>query len=105
MKYVYNVTMARTTNILISNWPRKRKFRQLFKTASREGQNLAGEFMQKIYTAFWNLFTLTAKADRLLRQLVWFQLSFSTGCTKLNTAVIKSLLLFMAGLFIEILVE
>ena len=70
MKYVYNVTMARTINILISNWPRKRKFRQLFKTASRKGQNLAGEFMQKIYTASWNLFTLTAEADRLLCQLV-----------------------------------
>ena len=70
MKYVYNVTMARTINILISNWPRKRKFRQLFKTSSREGQNLAGEFMRKIYTASWNLFTLTAEADRLLCQLV-----------------------------------
>ena len=74
MKYVYNVTMARTTNILISNWPRK--FRQLFKTASRKGQNLAGEFTQKIYTASWNLFTLTAEADRLLRQLVWFSTIF-----------------------------
>ena len=70
MKYVYNVTMARTINILISNWPRKRKFRQLFKTSSKEGQNLAGEFMRKIYTACWNLFTLTAEADRLLCQLV-----------------------------------
>ena len=29
----------------------------------------------------------------------------STGCTKWNTAVIKSLLLFMAGLFIVFLVE
>ena len=70
MKYVYHVTMARTTNILISNWPRKRKFRQLFKTASREGQNLAGEFMRKIYTASWNLFSLTAEADKVLFQRV-----------------------------------
>ena len=76
MKYVYNVTMARTINILISNWPRKRKFRQLFKTARREGKNLVGEFMRKIYTASWNLFTLTAEADRLLCQLVIFSTIF-----------------------------
>ena len=30
------------------------------------GQNLTGEFMWKIYTATWNLFTLTAEADRVL---------------------------------------
>ena len=36
------------------------------------GQNLTGEFMRKIYTAFWKLFTLTAKADRVLCQLVMF---------------------------------
>ena len=34
-----------------------------------------------------------------------FLMSFSTGCTKWNTAAIKSLLLFMAGLFIGFLVE
>ena len=34
-----------------------------------------------------------------------FLLSFSTGCLKWNTAAINSLLLFMAGLFIEFLVE
>ena len=33
-----------------------------------------------------------------------FLLSFSTGCLKWNTAAIKSLLWFMAGLFIEFLV-
>ena len=33
-----------------------------------------------------------------------FNCLFSTGCTKWNTAAIKSLLLFMAGLFIEFLV-
>ena len=32
------------------------------------GQNLTGEFMQKIYTASWNLFTLTAEADRVFCQ-------------------------------------
>ena len=30
------------------------------------GQNLKGEFMWKIYGASWNLFTLTAEADRVL---------------------------------------
>ena len=36
------------------------------------GQNLTGEFMRKIYTASWNLFTVTAEADRVLCQLVMF---------------------------------
>ena len=36
------------------------------------GQNLTGEFMRKIYAASWKLFTLTAKADRVLCQLVMF---------------------------------
>ena len=36
------------------------------------GQNLTGEFMRKIYAASWKLFTLTAKADRVLSQLVMF---------------------------------
>ena len=36
------------------------------------GQNLTGEFMRKIYTASWNLFTLTAETNRVLCQLVMF---------------------------------
>ena len=36
------------------------------------GQNLTGEFMQKIYAVSCNLFTLTAEADRVLCQLVMF---------------------------------
>ena len=36
------------------------------------GQNLTSEFMQKIYAASWNLFILTAEADRVLCQLVMF---------------------------------
>ena len=36
------------------------------------GQNLTGEFMQTIYTASWNLFTLTAEAYRVFCQLVMF---------------------------------
>ena len=64
-------------------------------------------FLRIIYAAFWNLFTLTAGADqdRVLCQLVMFLTVFSTGCTKWNTAAMKSLLLFMAGLFIRSLVE
>ena len=69
------------------------------------GQNLTGEFIRKIYAASWNLFTLTIEAERVLCQLVIFQLSFSTGSTKWNTAAIKSLLLFMAGLFIGFFVQ
>ena len=88
MKYV--VFMCRTIKILNSNWPRMRKFRKLlqagktvafnFSPWSRStsnfyaliGQNLTGEFMWKIYAASWNLFTLTAEADRVLCQLVMF---------------------------------
>ena len=66
------------------------------------GQNLTGEFMRKIYAASWNLFTLTAEANRVLSQHVMF---FSTECTKWNSAAIKSLLLFMASLLIGFLVE
>ena len=36
------------------------------------GQNLTGECMRKIYAASWNLFTLTAEAERVLCQLVMF---------------------------------
>ena len=34
-----------------------------------------------------------------------FLMSFSTGCTKWNTAAVKSLMIFMTGLFIGFLVE
>ena len=69
------------------------------------GQNVTGEFMRKIYAASWKLFTLTSKADRVLCQLVMFLTVFFTGCTKWNTAAIKSLLLFIAGLFIGFFFE
>ena len=69
------------------------------------GQNLTGEFMRKIHPASWILFTMTAEADRVLCQLVMFLTFFSTGCTKWNSAAIRSLLSFMANLFIGFLVE
>ena len=95
MKYVV-FYMCRTIKILISNWPRKLKFSQFLQAGktcqllltfltkvtrwSRStsnffaviGQNLTGEFMRKIYSASWNLFTLTTEADRVLCQLVMF---------------------------------
>ena len=48
----------------------------------------------------WNILKLflIAETDRVLCNLVMF--SFSTGCTKWNTAANKILKLFMAGLFI-----
>ena len=60
--------------------------------------------MRKIYAASSNLFTLTVEADSVLCPLVMF-LSLSTECTKWNSAAFKSLLLFMASLFIGFLVE
>ena len=95
MKYVV-FYMCRTIKILISNWPRKLKFSQFLQAGktcqllltfltkvtrwSRStsnfyvliGQNLTGDFMRKIYAASWILFTMTAEADRVLRQLVMF---------------------------------
>ena len=41
------------------------------------GQNLTGEFMQKIYAASCDLFTLPAEADRVLCHVF-----NSPGCTK-----------------------
>ena len=95
MKYVV-FCMCRTIKMLISNWPRKIKFSQFLQAGKTcqllltfltkvtrghalgpnfyalIGQNLTGEFTQKIYAASWNLFTLTAEAGRVLSQLVMF---------------------------------
>ena len=67
------------------------------------GQNLTGEFMRKIYAASWKVFTLTAEADKVLCQLVMFLTVFFLWMCRMNTAAIKSLLLFMAGLVIGFL--
>ena len=127
MKYVV-FYMCRTIKILISNWPRKLKFSQFLQAGkpcqllltfltkvtrwSRStsnfyallGQNLTGEVMRKIYAASWNLFTLTAEADRVLCQLVMFFTVFFHWMYKMKSAT-KSLLLFMASLFFVFLVE
>ena len=125
MKYVV-LYICRTIKILISNWPRKLKFSQFLQACqlfltfltkvthwSRStskfyaliGQNLTGEFMRKIYAASWNLFTLTAEADRVLCQLVMFFTVFFHWMYKMKFSCYQSLLLFMASLFIEFLVE
>ena len=92
MKYV--VFMCRTIKILISNWPRTRKFSQLLQAGktvafdfSHNGHALVTLYVQflssdwlkfdrlvhvEIYAASWNLLTLTAEADRVLCQLVMF---------------------------------
>ena len=118
--------MCCTIKILIANWPRTRKFSQLFKNTggddlflpwSRVGHALrpifmlwlvkiwqvssCGKFMQHLETCLlWQL-----KLTEFCANLWCFLMSFSTGCTKWNTAAIKSLLLFMASLFIGFLVE
>ena len=90
MKYVVFMSLSPgTIQILISNWPRTRKFSQFFKNTGKEDLFLpwlrvghalrpmfmlwlTGEFMRKIYAASWKLYTLTAEADRVLCQLVMF---------------------------------
>ena len=116
MKYVVCMSLwPRTIKILVSNWPRTRKFSQLFKITgvgdlflpwlrstshfyALIGHNVTGEFMlmQHLETCLlWQL-----KPTEFCVNL-WC----STGCTKWAAAAIKSLLLFMAGLFFGFLVE
>ena len=92
----YAVFMCCTIKILIGNWPRTRKLSQLLlagKTVdfdfSHHGHASVTLYVQilcsdwskfdrwvhaeiKIYAAYWILFTLTAKAGRVLCQLVMF---------------------------------
>ena len=53
------------------------------------GQNLTGEFMGKIYAASWNLFTLTAEADRVLCQPVMFLTVLFIGFWLRNASLVK----------------
>ena len=119
----------RAISILISNWPQTRKFNQL---KVKAGKTDAFHFPHHIhalvtlYVQFlcsdWSKFDRWVHAENLysILKLVYFDswswqsffvnlwcffLSFNTGCIKWNTAAINSLLLFMAGLFIEFLVE
>ena len=89
LKFMWNVGFMSlwpsTINILISNWPRTQEFSQLFKNTggkdrgfslfspwSRVGHAPSPIFTRKIYATSWNLFTLTAEADKVLCQLVMF---------------------------------
>ena len=95
IKYVIFMSLwPCTIRILISYRHRTRKFSQFFcKSTGGEdpflpwsrvslrstsnfyaliGQNLTGEFMQKMYATSWKLFTLTAKADRVVMFLTVF---------------------------------
>ena len=114
--------------ILISNWPADAKIQPaitgwedscfwLCSPRSRVGQALLPIFMLWLVKV-WQVSSYGKFMQHLESCLLWqlklaefcvnlwcFSLSFSTGCTKWNTAAIKSLLLFMAGLFIGFLVE
>ena len=65
----------RTIKMLISNWPRTRKFSQSSFYAT-DWSKFDRWVHAEIYTASWNLFTLTAEADRVLCQLVMFNCLF-----------------------------
>ena len=112
--------MCRTIKILILNGPRTRKFSQLL----RAGKTVAFEFSHHgpIFVLWLVKISQVSSCGKfrqhletcLLLQLkltesVWtcdvFKLPFFAGCTKWNSSAIKSLLLFMASLFIGFLVE
>ena len=133
MKYVVLMSpWPRAISILISNWPQIENSTSYSKVKS--GKTDAFHFPHHIhalvtlYVQFWSSdwskFDRWVHAESLYSILklfyfdswswqsffanLWcFWLPFSTGYTKWNTVAIKieSLLLFMAGLFIEFLVE
>ena len=118
--------MCRTIKILFPNWPRKLKFSQ-FSQAGKTcqllltfltkvtrwshstsnfyaviGQNWTVEFMREIYAASWNLFTLTAEADRVLCLLVMFLTVFFLWMYKMKFSCYQE---SSVSLFIGFLVE
>ena len=112
----------RTIKILISSWPRKRKFSQLFKNTGDEDLclpwsgvghplhpifmlwlvNISVEFTRKVYAASWNLFTLTAEADRVLCQLVMSLTVFFPWMYKMKYSCYQESF-FIHGRFVYIL--
>ena len=124
MKYVV-FYVCHKNKILISNSPRKLKLSQCLQAGnfdfSHQGHALVTLYVQFLCSDWsrfdrWvhaeNLcsmhleteFTLTAGADRGLCQLVMILTVFFHWVWKWNSAAIKSLLSFMAGLFIRFLV-
>ena len=117
-----------TIKILISNWPRKRKFSHLLQA----GKTVAFDFphhghaLVTLYVQFlcsdWSKFDRWVHAENLCSILKvvyfdsWSWQSFVSTCDvfncfspldikKWNSAAIRSLQLFMASLFIRFLVE
>ena len=116
MKYI--VFMCHTIKILTSNWPRTRKYSHLLQAGKTVAFDFAnpGHALVTLYFQFlcsdWSNFDRRVHAENLCRilNLVYFdswswqslvstcdELSFSTGCTKWNSAArsqLRSLLLF-----------
>ena len=127
--------MCRTIKILISNWPRTRKFSQLLQAGKTVAFDFSlygyavGHALVTLYIQFlcsdwsqfdrWlnaenlcsilNLVYLTAEADRkgdrILCQLVMFVTIFFHWMYKMKFSCNQEFLLFMASLFIGFLVE
>ena len=122
MKYI--VIMCRTIKILISNWPRTRKFSHLLLAAKTVAFDFAhhGHALVTLYFQFlcsdWSKFDRWVYAENLcsILNLVYFDswswqsfvstrdvfnCLFFTGCTKWNSAAIRSLLRVMARFLVE----
>ena len=119
--------MCCTIKILIANWPRTRKFSQLLQAGKTVAFDFShhGHALVTLYVQFlcsdWSKFDSWVHAENLcsIWNLVYFDswswqrfvstcdvfISFSTECTKWNSAAIRSLLLFMASLLIGFLVD
>ena len=116
MKYVV-FYMCRTNKILIPNWPRKLKFSQFLQACqllfhfSHQGYALVTLYVPFLCSD-WSKFDRWVHAENFcsILKLVYFDSwswqsfcvnlwcfsrSFSTECTKWNSAATKSLLLFM----------
>ena len=65
------------------------------------GQNLTGEFMPKIYASSWELFTLTAEANRVLCQLVMFLSVFFHWIQLLSRVFCYSRLVCLLGFWLR----
>ena len=109
--------MCRTIKILILNWPRTRKFSlAVALDFAHSGHSLVTLYAQFL-SSDWSKFDGWVHDENLCSILnlvyftefcvnLWcFKLSFSTGCTKWNSADIRRLLLFMASLFTGFFVE
>ena len=123
MKYVVFMSLwPSTIKISIPNLPRTRKLSQLLKIQARKTFSYYGHALRPIFMLWlvkiWQVSSCGKFMEHLESCLLWqlkltefcvnlwcMLMSFSTGCTKWNTAAVKSLLLFMAGLFIGFLVE